>query len=131
MIRRTIVIDSPAYLHTKNEQLVVTNDEEGDKTVPLEDTGFLIIDNERARISKNAMAKLQKYNCGLIITDEKHMPSGLMLPLVSNTIQAERYRAQIDVTTPVKKSIWKQTIQAKIRNQALEGWIRVMKYGAV
>jgi CRISPR-associated protein Cas1 len=42
----------------------------------------------------------------------------MMLPLSGNTIQSERFKAQIDATTPLKKQLWQQTIQAKIENQA-------------
>ena len=41
-----------------------------------------------------------------------------MLPLEGNTLQSERFRAQIDASLPLKKQLWQQTVQAKIRNQA-------------
>jgi CRISPR-associated protein Cas1 len=46
------------------------------------------------------------------------MPVGLQLPLDGNTVQSERFQAQIDVSLPLKKQLWQQTIQAKITNQA-------------
>ena len=45
------------------------------------------------------------------------MPAGLMLPIVGNTEQSERYNAQITASLPLKKQLWQQTIAMKIRNQ--------------
>ena len=41
-----------------------------------------------------------------------------MLPLCGNTTQNERFREQIDASLPLKKQLWQQTVQCKIRNQA-------------
>jgi CRISPR-associated protein Cas1 len=46
------------------------------------------------------------------------MPVGLLLPLVGNSVQNERFTAQIEASLPLKKQLWQQTIQAKIENQA-------------
>lgn len=46
------------------------------------------------------------------------MPVGLMLPLCGNTTQNERFRKQLEASLPLKKQMWQQTIQTKIRNQA-------------
>lgn len=42
----------------------------------------------------------------------------MLMNLESNTIQGERYRAQIDASEPLRKNLWKQTVEAKIANQA-------------
>jgi CRISPR-associated protein Cas1 len=46
------------------------------------------------------------------------------MPLESNTLQSERFRAQIEATEPLKKQLWQQTVKAKISNQAavLKKW---------
>jgi CRISPR-associated protein Cas1 len=49
-----------------------------------------------------------------------------MLPLDSHTLQSERFRQQIDASQPLKKQLWQQTIQAKIRNQA--GTLQICKF---
>jgi CRISPR-associated protein Cas1 len=46
------------------------------------------------------------------------MPAGLLLPLEANTLQQERFQAQIEASIPLKKQLWQQTIHAKILNQA-------------
>jgi len=46
------------------------------------------------------------------------MPSGLLYPLESNTLQSERFAVQLSASVPLKKQLWQQTVQAKIQNQA-------------
>lgn len=64
------------------------------------------------------MEKLLENNCAVITCDSRHLPVGLLLPLVGNTVQNERFRSQIDSSLPLRKQLWQQTIQAKIANQA-------------
>jgi CRISPR-associated protein Cas1 len=40
------------------------------------------------------------------------------MPLSGNTIQNERFRAQLDASEPLQKQLWAQTISQKIKNQA-------------
>jgi CRISPR-associated protein Cas1 len=42
----------------------------------------------------------------------------MLLPLDAHHIQNEIFRAQVDASEPLKKNLWKQTIEAKIQNQA-------------
>lgn len=42
----------------------------------------------------------------------------MLMNLDSNRTQGESYRAQIEASEPLKKNLWKQIVEAKIRNQA-------------
>mgnify|MGYP001207037101 CR=1 FL=1 len=47
MIKRTLFFGNPAYLSTKNEQLVVNFPEEERKeaTIPIEDLGYVVLED--------------------------------------------------------------------------------------
>jgi CRISPR-associated protein Cas1 len=64
------------------------------------------------------MHLLLENNCAFITCDDKHMPAGLLLNLEGNTLQQERFDAQIAASVPLKKQLWSQTISTKILNQA-------------
>jgi len=119
MIKRTLYFGSDAYLHTKQNQLHIKfPDPQREKaTVPIEDIGVVILDAFRLTISQQLMTKLIHNNVALIICDERHMPQGLMLNLDANSLQQERFNIQIEVSLPLKKQLWQQTIKAKIGNQ--------------
>lgn len=123
MIKRTLFFGNPSYLSTRNEQLVVKltdpqSKEEVVKTVPIEDIGVVVLEDRQITITNGAMDALLQNNCAVITCDEKHMPAGLLLPLEGHTVQSERFRWQIEASLPLKKQLWQQTVQAKIRNQA-------------
>lgn len=123
MIKKTLFFGNPAYLSVKNSQLVVkrTNSEtqqEVVRTVPIEDIGVVVLEDRQITITNVALDALLQNNCAVITCDEKHMPVGMLLPLEGNTIQSERFANQIDASLPLKKQLWQQTVQAKIRNQA-------------
>ena len=124
MIKRTLFFGNPAYLSLKNAQMVIKlNDaqtqEEVTKTVPIEDVGVVVLEDRQITITNGAMDALLKNNCAVITCNEKHMPTGLLLPLEGHTLQSERFAQQIEASLPLKKQLWQQTVQAKIRNQGV------------
>jgi CRISP-associated protein Cas1 len=131
MIKRTLYFGNPAYLHLRNNQLVMKlpqvekNEEipeslkrEAETTIPIEDIGVVIIDNGQVTFTQGLMAALVENNAAVIVCNDTHHPAGMMLPLDGNTVQTERFRAQIDASEPLKKQLWQQTITQKILNQA-------------
>lgn len=134
MIKRTLYFGNPAYLSLSNSQLAIRKPDDGDlpddedllhpvKTVPIEDIGVVVLDHRQITITSCLMAALLDNNVALITCDDHSMPTGLMLPLESHTVQQERFRCQLDSSLPLRKQLWQQTVQAKIRNQAA-----VLKY---
>lgn len=118
MIKRTIVISNPAYLALSRQQLEVRDKEETKGTVPIEDIGALILEHPQITITHGAIRALQDNNAMIVSCDEKHMPYGLMLPLVGHSEQMRAQRHQLEASEPLKKNIWKQCVMAKIENQA-------------
>lgn len=121
MIKRTIHFGNPAYISYANAQLVVElkkDEERIKKTLPVEDIGVLILDHPQISITQGALAALIENNTAVISCNSNYMPVGMFLPLDANVLQNERFRAQIEASEPLKKNLWQQTVQAKIRNQA-------------
>ena len=131
MIKKTICFSNPAYLSLRDAQLVIKLPEvekaanltkefkkANEMTRPIEDIGVVVLDNKQITITQGVLEALLENNCAVITCDSNHMPVGLMLPLVGNTTQNERFRDQLDASLPLRKQLWQQTIQYKIRNQA-------------
>jgi CRISPR-associated protein Cas1 len=120
MLKRTLFISNPCYVSTRIEQLVLKNkknDEE--KTVPIEDIGFVVFENGECTFSLQAIAKLNENNVASIFCDEKHLPTSMLLNLDANDVQSQMFSYQLHASEPLKKQLWQQTIKAKISNQAL------------
>ena len=127
MIKRTLYFGNPAYLSLKLKQLVVRlpqndgeqkDEKELTRTVPIEDLGVIILDHKQITITQALLAELLDNNCAVITCDSRQLPTGLFLPLAGNSVQNERFRLQLEASLPLKKQLWQQTIEAKIRNQA-------------
>ena len=57
MIKRTLYFGNPAYLKTKDEQLIFESPETGEtKQVPIEDIGVIILDHQQITITQALIA---------------------------------------------------------------------------
>ncbi|MFQ3598763.1 MAG: type II CRISPR-associated endonuclease Cas1 [Chloroherpetonaceae bacterium] len=119
MIKRTLLFTSPAHLSTRYEQLVIKPREGDEANVPMEDIGVVMIESPEVTLSAAALSKLTAYNVAVVVCDAQHLPSGLLLPIDGNSVQTERFLAQLAAKLPLKKQLWQQTVAAKILNQAL------------
>ena len=119
MLKKTIFFSKPCYLHIKNCQLVYNarEDENKDVTFPVEDIGFVIIDNRQINLSMAVLEFLIENNVAIVFCDSKHNPKSLLLNLDGNHLQSEVFASQINSPLPLKKNLWKQTVEAKIINQ--------------
>lgn len=123
MIKRTLCFSHPAYLSLRNGQLVVKLEKHDDEperqaTVPIEDIGVVVLDHRQITLTHGALSALVAGNAAVITCDDRHMPVGLLLPLEGHTVQSERFQDQLGASLPLKKQLWQQTVQQKIRNQA-------------
>jgi CRISPR-associated protein Cas1 len=87
-------------------------------SVPIEDIGYVVLENQMDRVTLPLLNALADNNTAVILCNDKSMPNAMLLNLDSNNTQAEGYRFQVEASAPLKKSIWKQTVESKIRNQS-------------
>ena len=88
------------------------------KSVPIEDIGFVILEHQQTNITLPLLNALSDNNVAVIFCGNDFMPNAMLMNLDSNKTQGESYRAQIEASDPLKKGLWKQIVEAKIRNQA-------------
>lgn len=120
MIKRTLFFGNPAYLSTKNEQLVVAfpKGEQPERTVPLEDVGMVVLEHQQITVTNGLLSKLTDLKVAIVSCNAQHMPEGILLPMHGHTEHTERIRFQLEASLPLKKNLWQQTVTAKINNQA-------------
>lgn len=122
MIKKTLFFGNRASLSLRLNQLVIkrwTDDNHEEiVTRPIEDIGLVVVESSQVTLTAALISKLIDENVAVMFCDDRHMPSGVLMPLEKNSTQSETYSAQIDASQPLKKQLWQQTIIAKIRNQA-------------
>lgn len=118
MIKRTLYFGNPCYLKYKNKQLLIEYPEDDNKSVPIEDIGVIVLDNAQITLTQYLMAALIENNCAILSCNYSHLPQGMMLPIYGHHAFTEKVRMQVEASVPLQKSLWQQTISAKIQNQA-------------
>lgn len=119
MITRSIYIGNPAYLKLQDQQMkILCPDRRLVKgSIPIEDLGLLMLDHFQITISHQLIQKMMGNNVVIISCDAHHLPHGIMLPLHGHTQHSDRVKEQLESSEPLKKQLWKQTIECKIENQ--------------
>ncbi len=120
MLKRSLMFIHPAMLSLKNAQLVVRKKELPDETqtVAIEDIGLVMIDNPMVTMTIPLINALADHEVAVVFCNEKGMPNSMLLSLSANNTQGETLRHQLEAGEVLKKNLWKQIVEAKIRNQA-------------
>lgn len=120
MLKRTLFFTTPFCLSLKDNQIVINTKQmpEMKQTIPIEDIGYVILEHQQTSITLPLLNALSDNNVAVILCGNNLMPNAMLMNLDSNKTQAESYRSQIDASEPIKKGLWKQVVEAKIRNQA-------------
>jgi len=120
MLKRSLVFMHPAALSLRNGQMVIIRKEISDDnlTVPIEDIGLVMINHAMVSLTIPLLNALTEQNVAVIFCNEKGMPASMLYNLQGNTTQGETLRNQLEAGEVLKKTLWKQIIETKIKNQA-------------
>ena len=120
MLKRTLMFTTPVYLSLRNQQLVLTFKEDPEKstTIPIEDVGMVILEHQQAIATLPALNALTEGGVQVVLCNAKGMPSSMLQSFTGNNLQGEILRHQLSCGEVLKKQLWKQIVESKIRNQA-------------
>ena len=120
MLKRTLVFSNPITLSLRNCQLVLAykDDPNNKQTIPIEDIGVVIIEHQQVSITIPLMNALVEGNVQVVMCNNRGMPSAMLQSFEGNNLQGENLRNQMGAGEVLKKQLWKQIVEAKIRNQA-------------
>ena len=121
MLKRTLFFQSPGYLNLSDKQLSFsskTTGENSKRTVPVEDIGMVVVENPQIVITSALLQSLAANNVIVIFCDDKHMPTSFFSSMIANETAQRHIHAQLTASESLKSRLWKQTVAAKIKNQA-------------
>jgi CRISPR-associated protein Cas1 len=119
VIKRTIEVSrEPAHLTVRLEQLLIQRNGETAGSIPCEDIGIVMVDHPGTTYSHAALTALARSDAVLVVCGRNHLPAAVLLPLADHCQVVWRIADQIAVGKPLRKRLWKQLVQAKIRAQA-------------
>lgn len=119
MLKKVVEVShAGTFLSVKLGQLVIKQDSQCVGQIPCEDIAVLLIDHTAVTYTHSVMTTLLEHGAAVILCDSRHLPTGIVYPLEGNCVQTERFRRQLAAKEPIKKRLWQQLVQAKIRHQA-------------
>ncbi|EOV9527139.1 type II CRISPR-associated endonuclease Cas1 [Bacillus cytotoxicus] len=116
MAFRHIVIRNPSKLSTRDEQLLIKQEET--VRIPLEDICTITIEDPAITITTALLSKCVEYHVELIVCDRKRLPAGILQPFHRHSRQKAVLDVQLGLGKPFKKRIWQQIVIRKLENQA-------------
>jgi CRISP-associated protein Cas1 len=116
--RILVITTTGIHLRLSNQQVVLCDGERILSTVPLDETLCVIIDCPGVTITSSLLSEMMEKRVMCIVTDNKHLPSGILLPISGHTLSSKRLRMQVELQEPTKKRVWRSLIVEKIKGQA-------------
>jgi len=110
--------ENPARLNVRLRQLVVKRHEMPEVSMPLAELAVVIVSHPQVSYTQAVLAGLAEAGGAFVACNRRHLPVGMFLPLVAHHAQTQRFAAQARVALPVRKRLWRQLVQAKIKAQA-------------
>lgn len=117
-LKRTIEFATPGTrLSIRYEQLVIERPDLPTASVPIEELGVVVLDEARCTLTQSVLSKLAESSVCVVVCGRRHLPTGLLQPISSHSLQVHVQRSQLDVSLPQRKRLWQSIVQAKIRAQ--------------
>ena len=109
---KTIIVRDTDELSLKNNQFTLIDKKEQVKLqFSLDDINCIILENSHSRITSHLLSKLAENNISLIVTNEKHDPTGLLISLNQHFSPLSVFRKQSKMTQRFKDVLWKKIVQ--------------------
>ena len=120
MIRNVMDVSTDGlFLNQRRGLLVVSEGKTELAEVPLDDISVLLLSAKGVTITKDAMMALLERGSPIVLCGKKYSPESIIIPLFGNFEFSGRLQIQLGASLPLRKQLWKQIVQEKIRNQAL------------
>lgn len=110
-------LTQPARLSLADSQVCVKQDE-GEVHLALEDIAWIVLDTPQATLTTALMSACMEAGIAIVLTDERHTPSGLVLPFHRHHRQGGVARLQAGTRDSLKRRLWQAIVRAKILNQS-------------
>jgi CRISPR-associated protein Cas1 len=120
MINRVIdIADRPARLSARGGLLRVELEGEEEKAIPFDHIAALICSHRQTTFTQAAVAEIASAGGLFVVCDAKHLPVGMMLPLIGHGEQTTMFQKQAEAGAALKKRLWRETVAGKILAQAV------------
>lgn len=99
--------------------LLIRRESKPEVRVRLDEIAAVCVSQPASSASFRALGALARAGAVVVVCDERHSPTGMMLPLAVHHAQTPRFTAQAALGVVARKRMWRQVVRAKIRQQAV------------
>lgn len=119
MIRRAIEISGERRHLMKHRGFLVVCEEDRELgRLPLDDLEVVLAASRGLTCTGSLLNELARRCIPLVTCDQRFLPTAILWPVESHTLQTAHIQAQARLSLPRRKRLWQQLVQAKIRAQA-------------
>jgi len=111
------IANSPARLRLDLDRVRIETESHPPGMVPIRELAAVVLAHPQVTVSQPLLAALGGAGVPLIACDSRGLPSAMLLPIVGHSTQAERMEAQARASAPLRKRLWKQVVQEKVKAQ--------------
>jgi CRISPR-associated protein Cas1 len=117
---RVLLIESAAELSIDVGRLRIRRHGFDDTFISISDIAVACLHHYAIKLSNHVLQSLSAVGAVVIITDEYHHPSALLLPIAGTQEITRRLRQQVVLdASPNKNLVWQQLVQARLHTQAV------------
>ncbi len=116
---RILIIENPAQLRIDTGRLKIEREGFEPAFVLPKDVAVLCLVHHTTLLSVAVLRTLAEAGAVVLVTDARHLPCAMQLPLAATGLDAGRLRQQIALDSrPQRGELWQQLVAAKLRNHA-------------
>lgn len=116
---RVLLIEHSAHLSIDTGRLKIARSEQADVFVAPGDIAVLCLHHPAITLSQQALREVAQQGGVVMLTDEQHLPTGMLIPPVGQSRLGLRLRQQIALDgSELAQRLWQQVVQARLRGEA-------------
>lgn len=118
---RILLIENPATLSVRLGRLRIERNGLDEVFILPSDISVLVLHHSTIKLTNAVLQVLTAAGAMLLVTDEKHLPKGLLLPWKAQDRVAIRLRQQIHLDNEVdqRSLLWREIVQCRLLTQAV------------
>jgi len=116
---RILLIESPARLSVNLGRIRIEREEQKDLFVLPTDIAVLLLHHHTIEITAQVLRVLTDSRSIMLITDERHHPSGWLTPMYGLPQASLRLQQQLAATPESRARLWQAVVRSRIKTEAL------------
>src|SRR4030067_2488144 len=109
---RILLIENPARLSVDHGRIKIEREGQDAVFVAPTDVAILCLHHHTINLSVHILKTLAAVGAAVLVTDDQHLPTALMLPVAGNQALPQRLQQQIEILdSEFSRELWAQIVR--------------------